>query len=620
MFRYFAYLWNPTKPAQAAAAQRMCARLPQLSPQYQSVLHIDGLHVVCAGEQPSLRCRRLLDNAGVVLGSLFERSRDLADDSLLTHVRLDEHATRSVVHSQGQRLIDDYWGNYVAFVSDTCGVSVIVSPSSSLPCLSSTVEGITWVYSCLTDAIALGLPSLTRSHTYLRDRALGRLIDGDNPLHEVSRLLRGEALRFRLAAHRTSIERQLLWHPHRIVETQEPFEDPIQAARAMRGVVRACTRTLAADHGSVQLRLSGGLDSSIVAACLRGTGRPVTCHTYFDSKTTADPRPWARLAASHSGYGLTEHSIETTSLHLPKLAQLRPSPDVMPLLEYLFRADLERTLCLENAATAVFTGDGGDSGFCSDTVARALVEYLKRHGLRPRVWSLAHQVALATDRSTWQVLRRSVRRWRGSAQPDDRDGASEPHQLVALDVLHQTKLPSRHPWFRGYEPMPVVTQYRLGALPMPPQGCDLSIDPPAVAPDLIHPLYAQPVVELLLRIPLYIHFEDGRDRGLARRAFAQDASPPNLQRLWKDRAPGFLNDLIASNRAWLRELFLDGVLVNARLLDRHAVEAALSEEPMKYTANPAEIIRHLDTELWARHWESTARQSNSQCSVATFCN
>ena len=55
---------------------------------------------------------------------------------------------------------------------------------------------------------------------------------------------------------------------------------------------------------------------------------------------------------------------------------------------------------------------------------------------------------------------------------------------------------------------------------------------------------------------------------------------------------------------WLREVFLDGVLVGEGLLDKSAVERALAPGLVKSAVFPGELLRHLDTEVWARRWSA----------------
>ncbi len=126
--------------------------------------------------------------------------------------------------------------------------------------------------------------------------------------------------------------------------------------------------------------------------------------------------------------------------------------------------------------------------------------------------------------------------------------------------------------------------------------------PSAAGPEIVAPIYSQPLIELVLRIPADVLFTGGQDRGLARRAFRGDVAAPILNRLWKDRAGDFHEQLIRRNLDWLREIFLDGVLVGEGLLDRAAVERALTPGLAKSEVFPGELLRHLDTEIWARQW------------------
>jgi asparagine synthase (glutamine-hydrolysing) len=176
-------------------------------------------------------------------------------------------------------------------------------------------------------------------------------------------------------------------------------------------------------------------------------------------------------------------------------------------------------------------------------------------------------------------------------------------QLVSPQARAGFAIPDSypHPWFNqlGHVPWDVIR--RLGILVLTPEFYNVA-DAADPEPEIVSPLYAQPAVELFLRIPIHVHAEDGRDRGLARRAFAREVPQQILQRQWKDRAPGFHSELLLRNLDLVRELFLDGVLVREGLLDAAAVEAAFAAGPSKTEVLPAEIYRHLDIEVWARYW------------------
>jgi asparagine synthase (glutamine-hydrolysing) len=213
-------------------------------------------------------------------------------------------------------------------------------------------------------------------------------------------------------------------------------------------------------------------------------------------------------------------------------------------------------------------------------------------------------VALRTERSSWAVLLSSLRRWWfGATMHDQLPALLMGSRLVSRQVRDSFTMPESypHPWFSRLRHVPWDVIRRVGMLIATPDFYNVT-DATRPEPEVISPLYAQPAVELFLRIPIHVHAEGGRDRGLARRAFAREVPEQILQRLWKDRAPGFHSELLLRNLDLVRELFLDGVLVSEGLLDRAAVEAALAAGPSKNEVLPVEIYRHLDVEIWARYW------------------
>jgi asparagine synthase (glutamine-hydrolysing) len=333
----------------------------------------------------------------------------------------------------------------------------------------------------------------------------------------------------------------------------------------------------------------------------------LNCYTYYAPGGRSDERPWARLAANRHGLCHEEYPAVADQIPLPHILQMPPQAEPTASLGYLLRSTLEANIACEHQATAVFCGDGGDSGFCGDTYAYAVSEYMQRHGLRPHAFRLAAAVAGVTQESTWTVLLKSLRRWRRG------QGMEHQRKLVlSVSTLLDEELRASyadacvfpHPWFNHHRSVPWSLVGRLGALLAPPEFYNVAAG--LDAPEVVAPLYSQPATELFLSIPLDVHFHGARERGLARRAFASDLPAEIIRRTWKDRAPGFVDSLVAKHRAFLREMLLDGELVDARLLNRKAVEAALSDRMTRSAVFPGELLRHLDVEVWLRRWRSCA--------------
>jgi asparagine synthase (glutamine-hydrolysing) len=151
-------------------------------------------------------------------------------------------------------------------------------------------------------------------------------------------------------------------------------------------------------------------------------------------------------------------------------------------------------------------------------------------------------------------------------------------------------------------PWSVIGQ--LGTLIDTPVFYNPLSSPDTQDPERVSPLHSQPLVELCLRIPVYIHLRGAVDRGIARRAFSDDLPSAIVRRHWKDRAPNFFEQLLQSNLPLARSLLLDGVLINRRLLDRKKVEQALSGEPSRVNTYATEILDYMFIECWLRSWRT----------------
>lgn len=607
MFRYMAVAWDTSSEQQSAAAELVRHRLAVSSSQWHEVFRCRGSQVFCTGAgHGSMDYMTLAQGSGVVLGLLFDRNPDPEDDTPPQRKTASTLNSERIAHSHGRALISTHWGNYVAFLFDSAAhtIRVIKDPTGFLPCFVTSFQGVTIIFSCIADCVALQLLTFTVNRRYLEDRAI---IEGNHKereaLNEVSRIYGGECIT--IDPHRHRIHREFYWTPVSFEGVETPLENADKAARAMRGTIRTCTHALAGCHQNVLTKLSGGLDSSIITGCLRDAPTNTVCYTYFNPRGRSSELSWAQLAARHCELAHVVCPTNAAQIDLSVLLDMLPATQPMVGLHYVQRMVIERQLAVERGATAVFSGDGGDSGFGSYSLRHAVTDYLIRHGVRLEAFRLASRIAVSRGLTTTNVLVNALREWLIGPQLKDRRALAQESCILISSSLRRrasaTDEPALHPWFNTPDSVAIDTVLRLGAIPYSSNyyyGHDLN----ASVPDEIAPLYAQPVIETLLRIPLYVHCEGGRDRGLARRAFVKEVPEPILHRLWKDRAPGFYRELVQNNRDLLRELLIDGILVQEGMLDREAVEDALSAAPKNLRVYPGEILAHLDTELWASSW------------------
>ena len=601
MFRYVAFAWDARVPERTIAVRDWEGRL-QADGAWVSVLSAEGVRVWTAGATQDFTAHPLAEGSGVILGEIYGRQHDMQSDHAASRPVFGVRASLDVLATRGRRLISHYWGNYVAFllVPDARETLVLKDPAGSLPCHVAALRGVHVFFSHLVDCLTLRAVQFHVNWCFVRSRIANSVFEVEsNPWEEVSSVHRGECLTLNANGQRA---RDCFWHPRSFDGAEDLIEDPTVAAQSLRATVRSCVHTLAASHLRLLQQTSGGLDSSIVLGALGDApcAPQVTCYTVYSDGAPSDERRWARLAASAGGHRHMEQAFEISKIDLESLPSLAPSVYPVSATVQWHRGPLERQLSAETGATAVFTGECGDAAFCATSYVFAVDHSFKRYGVSRRMLSTAVLVAARRDRTVWQVVGQTLRRRRwGSSIREYRQLMSGGRQLLHADARQEsTHFPN--PWFSADQTVDIESIWRLGSLAYAPQFYDLSISPGETAPRTISPLCAQPVYEVCRRIPVDLHFESGRIRGLARRAFEGQVPEPILKRQWKDRPVSQPAEIVHRNLRFIRELLLDGHLCQAHILDRAALEAALSGEMNRQPAVSSEILGHLDIELWLR--------------------
>lgn len=327
--------------------------------------------------------------------------------------------------------------------------------------------------------------------------------------------------------------------------------------------------------------LSGGLDSAIVAGSLAATGQAGRARflNFHGDWREGDERPWAEAVAHRLELDLAtvRKPVEAITLR-----QLRPlGESVRPALQGVdVTSDGEVAARMRRGrATALVTGQGGDADFFQAPDPAVAADRFRREG--PPGLSPAFLAAVGrwTRHSAWTVLGcalglrdRTPARVRAAASV-----AGEPRGSAAGQ--DRTDAPVRQ--------RPAV----LGRLPARPRR--------GFAPSLL----SQPVVEHCLAIPADRLIAGVRDRGLARRAFADRLPPMLIERRNKGDLSCFYGHVTRASLASLRPLLLNGLQVDQGLLDGKALERDLAEDRLIVGPGYNRLLVGAVLEVWAQNWE-----------------
>lgn len=521
----------------------------------------------------------LHDDDAVSVGLMFDRATGTG------RTRLPDAIMRA------EAIIRDSWGAYVLFdCHDASGHSVLRDPSGSIPVYYGAANGLD-LYASDSEMLRLGWtesfePNLDAVRQwltlpFLRTRMTGTV--------GVSELLPGS---LREVRNNRARERQM-WSPGRFTGTPAAVRNLAEAADLLREEILRTVRLLAAGE-RVVLRLSGGLDSSIVAAALARAGIDFRAITFATNSRDGDERRFAREVASHCGIRLRE--LDEGALNFsfqPATDPLRrPSNPILQPLRHAFAAASSE----ERGASLILDGGGGDNVFGSLNTAAPVIDAFLARGLR-EAFSALRDIAGLHGCTLWEAGRSAARRWRrrsGVTWPEERSFLRAPAAGEHFDV---------HPWLADAQ----------GVLPASAEHIRIIAgahhfleDPRPGEPVGLHPLLAQPVVELCLRIPSWFWVSGGRDRAVARAAFRGLVSNAIIDRRSKGTLESMFLKVYMAKRSELRELLVAGRLADEGIVDPGSIKSYLDRDEQPRDSAYIRILEIASAEQWLRSFGTRA--------------
>jgi asparagine synthase (glutamine-hydrolysing) len=598
MYHFIALVWNAADACVRETAWQLNGKLREPSLGWQSQLSADGISVYSVPPaEPGLRPYVLPGEAGVVLGRLF--TADLSNPSLAADALLDERATEEIVRTGGQHLVQNYWGGYVALLRDPdrhCAYA-IRDCSGKIPCYSTRAGGVTVLFSDVTDLAPLELPAFTVNWRYLaafiyssqlQIRACG--------FNEVSEVLAGECLEMRADSTRqTSI-----WDPRSVCRRRR-IENYEEAVAELQYVVQRCIDAWAVGQDTILLSLSGGFDSAVVLGCLRRSPAHshITCLNQFTADARDDERRYARLAAARAGVELLEHPMDSPDrrfdgrlLSAPRVPK-PTSAGVFSLLEL----EMINRVAATTGVRTLWTGQGGDHAFLQVTNSLSAGDYVASHGLRVGLVGAIRDAARVSRQPYWSVFRST---WKGGGALGPSPAQAD-RQTYFVDPATLPENPAEyvsHPWDRDAEDLPKGKQLQIRFL-AEVINRHRPISRYERAPQH-HPLLSQPLVEVCLRIPTYLLLRGGRERALARDAFADRVPPEIIRRRDKGSIVSHLTGMIRRSESFLRELLLEGVLAGRGVIVRSALEPYIVRGQPFREDHYFPLMACIAAEVWAR--------------------
>ncbi len=519
----------------------------------------------------------------VLLGELYEKKGAIV-------ARRCECASQRL-----SRIVDNAWGRYVALARDGEGPawSVMRDPSGRIPCYVAPIARGIVAFSHIEDARAFGagLEGVDWRNLAALIQA-PRLRNGATGLKGVFELLPGQCVD-------EAGQCRLIWSPAKFA-TERVIEDRAAARAALADAAEASIAHAARRQQRILHLLSGGLDSSVMLACLAGAqaSEKTTCLTFTQGAASElDETRYARAAAAAASVDLQEAHLDPARVRLERAGAYAAAPRPQNYVFSIETDAAEAAAARDWRATACFSAAGGDGLFYQLRAKIFCADYVLRHGPMPGAFQVALDNARLARVSVWTILRETCALAYGREAFAPEAAARNPCLSPDIGACGADWL-AGHPWFEGA--LSPGKRLHLWAV----LDCLNLCYPFAHAEDAPteFPLISQKLIETVLAIPSYVLTSGGQDRALLREAFSGRVPGEIVARSSKGAMDGYYAQLCASNAQYIRERLLDGVLIREGLLDRATIERDLPQRGEPRDGCEMALLHLLDAEMWADAW------------------
>lgn len=523
-----------------------------------------------------------LPSGGVIIGHAFSRDGSNPADGV-------DLPSTSSGRELASHVVEELWGEYLivhAPTDDAGAITIARDPSGGADCVYSLRDG--FITSDISIATRIGLFSKQIDWDFIRNHlAFPHLKTGRTGLIGLEELLPG--CRLDIRGDQVTVEQA--WTPWTFVTPQRRHRDRHEAHADVRSAVASTVKCWAEADASILLELSGGLDSSIVAACLQDAHARVVCCNLVTPVPGADERRYAVRMANrlHAELHVETLGFEDVQFDFPP-----PSNAVAPSTWFLQHASnaLKEKVGRQLGVNSFFSGGGGDTVFCYTRTAAPAADAFRECGTIAGITAV-RDLAELHQCTIWKAGRLALKKLLTPPKPPRKADRS----FMAGALVEEPPYP--HPWFAAPEGALPGDRERIFDL----AGTQVFRDGLARSANwhLRMPLLAQPVMEACLKTPSWMWIAGGRNRAVARDAFADVLPAKILHRRSKGTFMNYSGAVYRQNRHRIRDYLLTGQLEGHGLLDTDALLRFFDRD---LTPRDNAFMRVFDLcaiENWTRH-------------------
>lgn len=575
MLHYMVLHWDDADQKGVMAAESIVRRLQSKHPAWSRASNTEKPHIYYLdGRQSAFSKLALPDDKGVIFGAIF-RSIKNPEEEVTKIQAFSQAECDRIIATEGQSLVDEYWGRYVAILFDRQRdrFRIIRDPSEGFPCYYTKYNGVSVFFSHADDAIQVGGVRPVANWSFINATfKWHRLHTRETAIEQVFTLQGGECIN----CSPTGESRCFYWSPHEFCSSTE-YEESEVAAEGLRSAVKICIRAWASTYNLIVEQLSGGLDSAVLLSALRRVrdASNIICVNQIFPGWEGDERTYARNVAALWNCELIEQELDPSDVRLSESVAMPAIPiPSYHMLSYRMDQALGR-LSQERGAQAIMSGRGGDQLFYNSNTPLTVADYFwKRHGCWHPIRTVKDR-AIAIESTIAAVLSDAWKFGVRQMAHDPYTGYFREAPFVNREALESINLDDfKHPWLKCDQWQPPGKLEHIFAV-IDSQKFNYEPVGRSQKFDVVDPFVSQPIFEQCLATPSYVLAKGRRDRSLVREAFANEVPPDILKRRTKGGTTRYFNEVIEGNLEFLCGFLLEGELARQKLIIRDSLEPIL---------------------------------------------
>lgn len=519
----------------------------------------------------------------IVWGKLFEKI-----DNISYNAEQNEKRSISV-----DELVKNYWGNYIALFFDNNDIKVFRDPSASINCLWYTCEETTLVFSSL-DSYRKCI-----EHNFRIDRkyiaatlCFNRINNCYTGIKDVKSLIAGCSI----SLNTGKIESH--WSPENFANAKNDEISIDCIEEKLRKTVIDCLTVWGNSYKSILINLSGGLDSSIVAICLKEFSKAnLTALNFYSDSLAGNEVRYAKEVSEKYEINLNLFKLNNYKLNLiDKLNDFPCQHRPMKFGLGFESNDYEADVIINHKIDAIFSGCGGDALFQNNNSIFISQDYYRDKGFNG-LFTTSRRVAELTDRTVWDIFIKSILNKYSKKKKYLYENRISKELICEyyVDQIDYNYL--SHPWHDLFSDLNNGKKFQISGLIDSENFYTYRKSSEKV--DVVHPLLSQPIIELCLTIPSYILTPNLINRGLIRSAFKEYLPESIMIRRSKCTAGNFFSELIEYNYNDICNNLLNGKLIDYQIVSKEWLDKAIKlgriDENIKM-----QLFQLITTEIWLR--------------------